>query len=118
MHLFIHSVIGSSLKIKLEVFSKMDCFTCSHFVNFLLKLQARVGFRSTLQISVEGKALFFQQLTFRRQCCFLCIIEILKAVETRAVAFLEVFKAALSADPTYGLQPKHHLSHFQDVSIW
>lgn len=92
MHLFIHSVIGSFLKIKLKVFSKMDCFTCSHFVNFLLKLQARVGFRSTLQISVEGKALFFQQLTFGRQCCFLCIIEILKAVETRAVAFWRFLK--------------------------
>lgn len=64
MHLFIHSVIGSSLKIKLEVFSKMVCFTCSHFINFLLKLQAQVGFRSTLQISVEGKALFFLAVNF------------------------------------------------------
>lgn len=58
MHVFIHSVLGSSLKVKFFVYFKMDTFTCRNFVTFfILQLPAQVGFRSMLQILVEGKAL-------------------------------------------------------------
>lgn len=55
INLFIHGVISPSLKIKLNF--EMDCFTCSHFINFPLQLPAQVGFRSMLQISVEGNSM-------------------------------------------------------------
>lgn len=55
INLFVYGVLSYSLKIKLDF--EIDCFTYSHFMNFLLQLPAQVGFKSMLQISVEGNSL-------------------------------------------------------------